>query len=153
MGAVKDEFIAAIEKSADALTKIVGNHTLPEPLDFAAWKQVMADPNFNAKWTLVIPVEFLRDRAKKLRRGDIKKGDWPPFRPEDAAHAMSTIQRFEDEARAWTKDENFIRSIGKALQPLRDVVEKHASKNGVWRFRDEDVDPLPTFEAPPPAGT
>src|SRR6266508_1488248 len=76
MNKAKDDYINALEASADTLQRIVGDHILPEPLDSAGWKRVMSDPNFNAKWSLVFPVEALRGRAKSLRRNAVKKGDW-----------------------------------------------------------------------------
>jgi hypothetical protein len=126
MSEAKDALIAAIEKSADALEAIVGDHTLPGPYDVAGQRRVMNDRNFNAKWKLVFPVEIMRSRAKSLRRNDIKQGDWPPFRPEDAAEAMEMIEQVRTRAGIWTKDRAFVESVAAALNPIRDVVRKYA---------------------------
>ena len=153
MNKAKDDYIKALEASADTLQRIVGDHILPEPLDSAGWKRVMSDPNFNAKWSLVFPVEALRGRAKSLRRNDVKKGDWPPFRPEDATQAMDSIEYIRMTAQAWSSDKKFVDGIVGALKPMSDVVQKHGvQKDGVWRFRDQDADPMPKWN-PPPAGT
>jgi hypothetical protein len=51
-------------------------------------------------------------------------------------------------------DPVFRDAVMKAVDPIREVVEKYAVQvDGKWRFKDEDCDPLPTWDPPPPAGT
>ncbi len=156
MSKAKEAFIEALEKSADQLEAIVGNHEIPGPDDpegMRRWMRQSEDPNWRAKWKLVDIVEIMRSRAEKLRRGNWTRGDWPPFRPEEAQQNIESLELIRAHVMADTLDANFLASIMDAVNPIREVVEKYAVKNGEWRFREEDCDPMPPWENPPPAGT
>jgi hypothetical protein len=157
MTKAKGAFIEALEKSADQLEAIVGNHEIPGPDDpegMRRWMREAEDPNWNAKWKLVMIVEMIRSRAKALRRGEWKKGDWPPFRPEEAQQNIESLEQIREQASFDSQDAAFRASVMAAVNPIRDVVEKYGVNEGdAWRFKEEDCDPMPPWENPPPAGT
>jgi hypothetical protein len=148
MNEVKRAFIEALEATADALEAVVGKHEIAE--DFREGVAQIEHGDFDAKWDLAPHVEGLRNRARKLRRGDVKLGDWPLFRPQDASERMAMIEYIRESAAAHSQNEIFLRSIERALQPLREVIEKYAVETpDGWRFPEDSADPVPPFEPPP----
>src|SRR5437867_3286640 len=139
MSEAKDAVIRGLEQSADNLEAIVGTHDLPGPHDVAGQRRIMNDPNFRAKWRLVQVVQILRRDAQRLRRGDLKQGDWPPFRPEEAQMHREGLAQIRAQVIGDSRDESFRRSIMEAVSPLLEAVQKYAVEDhGEWRFREED---------------
>jgi hypothetical protein len=137
MSEAKQALISALEKSANDLEAIIGAH-FPARMDSAGWQEVIKDPNWKAKWNLLFSVAILRGHAKSLRR------DWPPFRPEEAQMHTEFLAQTRAQVVADFQDEAFRASILKALSPLLQVLEKYAlNERGMWRFREEDCDPMP----------
>jgi hypothetical protein len=93
MSEAKEAWIRALEESADALEKVVGNHELPGPYDIEGIRASMSDKNFAPKWRQVHHVEGFRSRAASLRRGNVKEGDWPPFLPDEATRHVEGLER------------------------------------------------------------
>lgn len=146
MNEVKTAFVEALEKSAAALSSVVGSTKLPEPHDSAGQRRVMADKNFGAKLALAPLVEGFASWPQKLRAGE-----WPYFRPDSAQDAIETIERMVAIAASKNAEGGFVEAVVQALQPLRNVVEKYANETAEgWRFPEEMADePPPMPEIPP----
>jgi hypothetical protein len=150
MSTVKEAWIKALEESADRLEKVVGNHELPNLHDAEGIRRVISDGNFVAKWKLVDLVTILRSRAEGLQRGDVAQGDWPPFWPDEAHRAMEGIEQVREMMAVDSRNEILRVAIMRALKPQRDVIETYAiCRDGIWKFRDEDCDPVADTEIPP----
>src|ERR1044071_344284 len=157
MSEVKEQWIAALEKSADQLEAIVGNHEIPgleDPEGMRRWMRESESPNWVAKWKLVFFVEVFRSRAAALRRGNWTRGDWPPFRPQEAQQHMEGLEQIRARLEFTSLNAAFKECIREALPPQRDVLEPYAVKSvDSWLCREEDCDPMPKWDPPPPAGT
>lgn len=144
MNDMKRAFVEALEESGRRLHDLVGDHTMPEPLDTEGQRRMKADRNWSTKWQLVFPKDLLLDRAKKLRRSDVKQGDWPLFRAVDAQEAIDSIEQMVGIAASRGAEGQFVEKVVQALSPFRNVVERHAAKtDDGWRFPEEAADVEP----------
>jgi hypothetical protein len=148
MNEVKRAFIEAYERAAEALAGLLGNVDLPDDVREAFAELSHADHEVKAR--LQRYVIALRDRAAKVRRGDVSQGDWPLFRPEDAAGCLAMYNEINAIAASGTKNEVLLRAIQQATRPLYDVVDRYADVvSSEPRFPADSADPLPPFEPPP----
>lgn len=148
MSKVKDEYIAALEESADRLEEVVGpeekgGQTLEE---MKALDARLRDPLRQAKTKVRPSVEAIRGTANTLKSG----AKWPVFRPEDAAKVFERVEWLRERVEYHSKDTAFQKAALDAMKPQIHVVERYAVKEGdTWRFREEDCDPLPEWNPPP----
>jgi len=149
MNEVKKAFVEALDRTAHALDALIGTQEFPE--DIAGKMAKLQDQNFSAKNQLFHPKEMVRKRVESLRRSDRKQGDWPPFRPEDAAEALDTLDQMLSVAVLRGADAGFSEALVQAWSPIRAVVERYGTKTPEgWRFPQDSADVVEPFPDPPP---
>lgn len=88
--------------------------------------------------------------GQRKRLKDLESGASPPFKRNDVQIYLSLADRVVAEASARTTDRTFRDAVEDAVKRLRETIITYAvQENGVWNFREVDVDPMPEWNPPP----
>jgi hypothetical protein len=145
MSEAKDAFMFALDECLNRLDALAGQELAETEEDLQKRFAHHFHPNEDARIWVRYAVEGQRKRLNEL-----EAGVWPQFRREDAATYMAVVERIGEEVRSRSTDKVFLRAVAEALAPLRDTIKNYAvNQDGVWWFREEDVDPVPPWNPPP----
>jgi hypothetical protein len=150
MSQTRDAFVFALDECLNRLEALVGAEPqVTSAEESAKFVASLDDANFRAKTRVRHAVASQRGRLRQL-----EEHGWPPFRPEDAQTSVDLVERVIHEARANTLDGVFHEAAARAMTPLREVIETYALRDdGIWKFKEEDCDPIPEWNPSPAAET